>query len=320
MRVNTPRAILLIAALMPALAQDRVVSSDAVVRAIAFSRDGRALAGICDDGRMRQWDVLSGALRKSSAWSSDESPVSMQSVAGAFIAMSSDGTIALHDFESGATTRRARGPDRRIPRVALSGDGMVAGSIRVAGNGREELMRLWDSSGKERFAVPGGIGGTSALAISPDGSVLVAAAWDTDIRIWTTRNGELVRHIEDIPVSMFDLAFTPDGKFLAAAGVDRIVYLWDTKTWKLAHKLIGQPEMISAIAFSPDGRLLAAGGFNDIASTHPVSILLWDVAARKVVRTLPAPHRVSAVVFSPDGKLLASTAADKNVRLWKVRD
>ena len=59
--------------------------------------------------------------------------------------------------------------------------------------------------------MPGGIGGTSALAISPDGSILAAGSYDTNVRAWTTRNGELLRLIEDLPVAMFAMAFTKDG-------------------------------------------------------------------------------------------------------------
>jgi len=125
--------------------------------------------------------------------------------------------------------------------------------------------------------------------------------------------------IEELPVAMFGIAFSPDGENLAAAGVDRIVYIWDSKTWKLVRKFTGQAEMISSLAYSPDGRYLATGGFNEITQAHPVSILIWDVASGKPVKTLPAPHRVSSVAFSPDGTMLAAAAGDKNVRLWKVR-
>jgi WD40 repeat protein len=303
------------------LAQDRTISSDAEVRAVAFGRDGKVLTGLCGDGKLRLWDVRSGAMRKALAWSKDESTAAFPQEGDVFATTGAGGIITLRDLEKWQEQRRITGPSGRTVRsVTFSADRkLVAGSNRVEGNSRDEVMRLWDGEGKERFAVPGGIGGTSAMAISPDGSVLAAGSYDTDIRIWTTRNGELLRRVQDLPVSMFAMAFTPDGRYLAAAGADRTVYFWDAKTWKLDRKLTGQEEMISAMAFSPDGRLLATGGFNDITSQHPVSILLWDVTSGKIVATKPAPHRVGSVAFSPDGKLLASTSGEKTVRLWEVR-
>ncbi len=296
----------------------RIITAEADVREIAFSRDGSSLAGLCADNQLRLWDVRSGSLRKSVAFGKDESPAAMPSGRG-LLASSTNGAVVVRDLESGSDLNRVDGVERRLRRVAIAADGhTLAGSTRVAGNGREEFMRLWDATGRQRFAVAGGLGGTSALAISPDGSVLAAGSWDTNLRVWSTRDGELVRLIEDVPVSLFDMAFTPDGKYLAAAGVDRIVYFWNARTWKLERKLNGQQEMIASLAFSPDGRLLATGGFNDITQKHPVSILLWDVATGKILRTLPAPHRVGSVAFSPDGKLLASTSDDKDVRLWSV--
>jgi WD40 repeat protein len=304
-----------------ALGQDRVLTSEAEVRSVAFAPDGKVLTALCTDGKLRQWDVRSGARGKTLEWSKDESPAAFPLEGDVFATTGSGGVIALRDLRDWQVERRVSGPlARSVRSVALSADRkLVAGSSRVEGNSRDETMRLWDGSGQERFAVPGGIGGTSALAISPDGAILAAGSYDTNVRAWTTRNGELLRLVEDLPVSMFALAFTPDGRFLAAAGADRIVYFWETKTWKLARKLTGQPEMISAMAFSPDGRLLATGGFNDITFMHPVSVLLWDVASGKPVATKPAPHRVGSVAFSPDSRLLAASSGDKDVRIWEVR-
>jgi WD40 repeat protein len=311
-------AVLLIAlsAAGQSLPGDRVITSDAEVRLVSFTSDGRMLAGTSMDGKLRLWDVGSGELKKSFAWDQGDLGVTLSGPAGLLASVDKDGNVKLWDFQSGKPTRRAAGLKERAKRLTLSADGkVVAGSDTKSS---ENTVRLWDASGAEKFAVGNGLGGTSAMAISPDGSTVVASSYDTNVRAWSARNGELLRLIEDLPVSMFAVAFSPDGKYLATAGVDKTVYLWDAKTFHLSRKLVGQPEMISAIAFSPDSRMLLSGGFSEFTENNPVKILLWDVASGKVLRSMPSPHIVQSLAFSPDGKLAASAYAEKSVGIWAI--
>ena len=297
---------------------DRVIASDAEVGSVAFP-DGSTLAGTCRDGKLRLWDVKSGALKRSFPWNKGDTAVSLSSSAGLLAAVGKDGSIQSWDLESGAPLRPMPGPTQKVRRLVFAADRkMVAGSSRATGSGSEDTVHLWDASGKERFAVPAGLGGTSAIAISPGGESLVAASYDTNVRAWSSRDGELLRLIDELPVAIFALAFSPDGRYLAAAGVDRTVYLFDAKSWKLARKLSGQPEMISALAFSPDSRLLLSGGFSELTTRNPVKILLWDVAAGKVLRSLPSAQRVDSVAFSPDGALAAAACQLKTVSIWSM--
>jgi len=194
---------------------------------------------------------------------------------------------------------------------------LLARSNRVEGNSRDEVMRLFEPSGKERFAVPAGIGGASAIAVSPDAKYLAAGSFDTDLRIWDAKNGELLRRIDEILVATFAMDFTPDGKFLVTGGVDRALYFWDTRTWKLAHKLNGQPEMISALAIAPGGRMIATGGAGELMAL-PAKVLLWDTAANASTRSFDAPRAVESLAFSPDGKSLAAACGKKSVEVWTL--
>jgi WD40 repeat protein len=178
-------------------------------------------------------------------------------------------------------------------------------------------MRIWDASG-EKLALPAGVGGISALAFSPDGRTLVAAGFDTDIRAWSIRDGELLRLMDELPLATFAMAFSPDGKYLATGGADRIVYLWDTNTWKISRKLSGQPELINALAFSPDGRILLTGGFSEFAMQNPVKALLWDIQSGKPFRSMPIAHTVRSAAFSAEGDRVAIAGIDKTISIWMV--
>ena len=163
-----------------------------------------------------------------------------------------------------------------------------------------------------------GLGGISALAFSPDGLTLVAGSFDTDLRVWSTRDGELLRVMDELPLATFAMAFSPDGKYLATGGADRIVYLWDTRTWKIARKISGQAEMVSALAFSPDSRLLLTGGFSELTEKHPVQAILWDVETGEPIRRMDSANIIRSATFSPDGKLAATANLDKSVSIWAV--
>jgi WD40 repeat protein len=181
------------------------------------------------------------------------------------------------------------------------------------------IVRVRDARGKELFRVPAGLGGTSILGFSPDSSTVVAGSWDADVRIWSARNGELVKLIDSLPVAMFAMSFSPDGTRLATAGVDRTVYLWNTKDWSLEKKLTGQREIISALAFSPDGRRLVTGGFDPAAVANPVQLIIWDIATAQPLRTESMPHAVRELAFSPDGHQVASySTQDRFVRVWQA--
>lgn len=203
-----------------------------------------------------------------------------------------------------------------MPDPVKSPDGsLIAAATMPDRQSSLNFLRLTDSSGGERANLPAGIGGVSVIVFSPDGSMVAAASYDADIRVWNSRNGELRRLIAELPVSMFAMSFSPDGSVLAAAGADRALYLWDAKSWKLNRKLAGQPEMISALAFSPDGKRIATGGFSELTHTQPVRVLLWEVATGKILREWPAPRRVNSVEFLPGGRSIAAMAGNEKLTL-----
>jgi hypothetical protein len=117
------------------------------------------------------------------------------------------------------------------------------------------------------------------------------------------------------------VAVSPDGKTLATGAGDHTkqvqaeLFLWDLETKTLRQKLSASARTIWSLAFSPDGNLLA--GMNGTAE-----MIVWDVKAGQVRKTLPVPNG-RPLAFSPDGRLLAAGYGMKSknygeggVRLW----
>ena len=130
-----------------------------------------------------------------------------------------------------------------------------------------------------------------------------------EVATWDVATGQLIS-TRPIPVPTLGThyAFSPDARWLATLKRPAtVVQLRDLEADRPPISLSdpNRPGLLgSGLGFSPDSRTLAVareGGFVD----------LWDVAARKVSRTLAihsSGYVSSALQFSPDGRTLASTA------------
>jgi WD40 repeat protein len=78
--------------------------------------------------------------------------------------------------------------------------------------------------------------------------------------------------------------------------------------------LAGQAGSVGGMAFSPDGKTLAT------VNNSEFSVRLWDVATRKVTKTIKSGGQgLYAVAFSPDGRTIATGGhGDNTARLWDV--
>ena len=150
-----------------------------------------------------------------------------------------------------------------------------------------------------------------SVTVSPDGSLVAAAAGEGGVRLYEARTGRLIRVIGQ--AGDRSVVFSPDGKSLTAAGfhMDKLVALWDVATGKRLRTFSGQTEWEAyATAISPDGKLLAS-------TATDKQVLVWEIATGKLrLQLKDQPFRVSALAFSPDSKTLAGGGGDKNVHLW----
>lgn len=99
------------------------------------------------------------------------------------------------------------------------------------------------------------------------------------------------------------VAFSPDGERLAT-GDDGKTAIWNVRSGELLLSLAGEVE---ALAFSPRDANLAVAARD--------SIKIYDLAARKAVRSFEAPGSVASTAFSRDGRLLALSTTDGAVSL-----
>ena len=167
-------------------------------------------------------------------------------------------------------------------------------------------------------------GFSNSVAFSSDGSRLATGSEDGTVRLWDTKNSELLKTL-NMPEPILphtktvkSLAFCSDGRILASGGAGRM-RLWDVERGKLLKpqswgffNFLGGPY---SARFSPDGCILAM-------SSDLNNISLWDITTDKHLKTLlhtDMPNaNVTSFAFSPDGRTLASGSQDGTVLLWDV--
>ncbi|MFS8823471.1 WD40 repeat domain-containing protein, partial [Synechococcus sp. W60.2] len=177
----------------------------------------------------------------------------------------------------------------------------------------------------------------TALAISPDGNLLVAGGDDGVIRFWDPQAGQLLQSWTGHEGSIETLAISPNGTFLVSGGADKTVRVWDLAALgdpalrsgegvpRL--QLQGHTDLINSVAISPDGRWIASGSADR-------TIRLWQAEDGQLVRTIDSAAYpvtqgagITAVAFAPSGLaeegsspwILVAANGNPAVYLWDPR-
>lgn len=174
-------------------------------------------------------------------------------------------------------------------------------------------IRLWDvASSQERATLKNGNSGGLRVAVSPDGKLIAAGNSDETVRLWDARSGAEIATLTGHAHSVQSVTFSPDSTMLASGSSrgysgNAEVKLWDLRTRTAVASLPGIVGHLSQVAFSPDGSKLATGSMGS-------SVILWDVASKKVHRTLKGHTYVTEIVWSPVGDRVVSGGND--IRIW----
>jgi serine/threonine protein kinase/WD40 repeat protein len=278
---------------------------------VGFSADSRTLLTATRDGRVQLW--------RTETWTQlgefsigDVAPIANQRVemvvapVGSLLALCADGAYGQR---KGTVLVLDWAKRRLVARLEDAGCRMVFGAdgkTLVTGSSADYMIKIWDAEAGQLQKQFGPLGFVASLAISPDGSRLMAliAGKKGSIRLWKFPNLQPLRtlaagELDPLPGAV---AFSPDGELIASGGGDKLLRVWRVSTGRPVGEMKGSAGAIWALAFSPDGERVYTGG-------RAEEISVWAAAvppqANETTITTLAPGRADmneiSLRFSPDG-------------------
>lgn len=197
------------------------------------------------------WVFKSAALQLANQGGSQPLEGTKTATAAAF---SPDGTVVV--VATPTEVRRFEVPGGVLKdswSVGSVAQALAVGSAHVALAGESGSLEWWSSADAGVRAE----GTFTALAFSPNDTLLFAADSEQQVRVLDVKTGALRRTLpRDAAVTA--LAVSSDGALLASASVDGAVVVWHLPTWKQLARLEGAGDELRAVSFTPDGARVGA--------------------------------------------------------------
>jgi WD40 repeat protein len=205
--------------------RQHTLEHDNQVWELAFSPDGKSLAGCSTGQTVPVWDVESGTLQRTIevadtqvfavAFSPDGKTVAS---GGSTYKDGEEAEIKLWDVASGKLLR-AMADKEHARSLTFSADGKFLAAGATSG------VKVWDvKTGKLKHALGTGLARRAVFA--PDGKTLAAGTEEGEVNVWDAQTGELRQTLKGHVGYVHALDFSRDGRTLATGGSDQSIRLW----------------------------------------------------------------------------------------------
>jgi WD40 repeat protein len=302
---------------------------------VAYSPDGRSIAvsivqetvpdGTPTAAQLLMLDAATGRIRWQRRYPmrpGQEEPQLVFTPSGVLLTSAQHGDTILWDTRSGRVVRRYR--IGGLPAVSLDGREVALGrNTPFTDSTASSSVSVLDlRSGRHRtLAQTLSTAWIRGIAFSPDGSRIVAAAFD-GVHVWDVASGSIQESFSGQPGQRSVMAVDPRVTSAFVGSQDGSVAVFDlsgtrrpgrTFAWNPPGNVCEGDSLGPCDAVAPRGDLLAD-------TQYKGAVAIVDLRTGRRLRTLPARDgRVAdAVSFLPDGRTLVDGGSNGHVTLWDV--
>lgn len=150
-----------------------------------------------------------------------------------------------------------------------------------------------------------------AVALTPDGKIVVTAGYDDFVRAWDVENQQEAWSFSS-GSSPLCLATSPTGEVIVAGFHDKSARVLNRETGEEMIRL-DHGGQVNLVLFSPDGKYL-------LTSSNEPTAHLWSMPDGRLVAPMPHAGNVLSVAFASDGSLAITGSLDGTARLWTIPD
>ncbi len=229
---------------------------------VCYSPDGVVFSSTIDEEIIFS-DVTTGRFLRSLEWHKQAVLAMAFSPDGARIASGGKRELMICDVRSGM-------PVQRFPvQGVVSGVRFTPDGYRLVTSNHNSSVTLWDCVRGEKVRdMQGECTGARCVAVSADGSRILAGGEGAQLRLWELETGRCMQTYEcGNPV--WSVAFTPDGRHAFCGGYNRLM-LWDVESGAI----LGQhDEVINGYFFVG----MLPGGKQAVSGSLRGCFRLWDL-------------------------------------------
>ena len=286
------------------------------IEGVAVSPDGQTVAAACWDGKIRLLNSADGEIAATLGHNDNGSSTAVifSRDGKTLYSAGSGGVVKSWDYAERKLLTTVQTHDRPVKQLALSPDG-----ARLATCSEDASIKTWNTADGENvtsFASDNELSDPTspitAVAWSPDKSLVASAHEDRSLRLRDARAGRLLRTISGHEDIVAAITFAPQGGSLATASYDGTIKIWNVADGALKRTLRGHDNWVMSVAYSSDGRLLATGSYDK-------TVRLWDAGTGKELLKIEGHSAaVRSVAFSHDGNLLATAGSDRIAKIWQL--